>query len=113
MDSLTVVTLLSHYVGNYWAPTILSVGGTIAVALWRAFVHWANNKPTTWYWNPVTKKFFVKFVDRWLAKLFGRGVNDCNVKYEDTLTDEAKEELKKHLIKKYPILQIEIPKQDK
>jgi hypothetical protein len=34
---------------------------------------WALNKaPTTWYWNPVTKKFIVKWYWQLAATFFGK-----------------------------------------
>jgi hypothetical protein len=109
MDSLFVVTFLSQYVGHFWANLIFTSAIPLIIAGWRSLIHWANNRPTTWYWNPITKKFFIKWGDKQIARICGRGVNDCNFRYEENLPDEAKEELKKHLIKKYPLLQIKVP----
>jgi hypothetical protein len=113
MDSTAAVQALSGYMSVDNAIAIVGGAITIIIALWRALVVWANARPTTWYWNPLTKKFVLGWVSRWLARACGRGVNDCNVKYEEDLPDEAKKELKKRLVKKYPILQIEAPGEKK
>jgi hypothetical protein len=113
VDSATAVHELSKYMSVNDAIAIISATIGTVIALWRALVAWANKRPTTWYWNPLTRKFVLGWASKWLARACGRGVNDCNVKYEEDLPSEAKEELKKHLIQKYPILQIEAPGEKK
>lgn len=102
MDSTTVVEFLKQYMTEDIAKMVFSVLCIVVPFVWRALAAWATNRPTTWYWNPITKKFVLNRVSAYLGKIFTRGVNDCNVQYEKDLPPEAKEELRKMLAKKYP-----------
>lgn len=113
MDSTQIVSELLKYMNADYANMIYAVIVIVIPVLYRSLIHWANNRPTTWYWNPVTKKFAVRWLDKQIAKICGRGVNDCKIRYADDLPDEAKVELKKRLKKQYPLLQIEVPGEKK
>jgi hypothetical protein len=103
MDSTTVVNFLKQYMNEDLAIMVFGLLGILVPFIWRALASWAANRPTTWYWNPVTKKFVLGRASAALGKIFGRGVNDCNIRYEDNLPEEAKTELRKHVAEKYPI----------
>jgi hypothetical protein len=62
---------------------------------------------TTWYWNPVTKNYALKWIDKQIGKICGRGVNDCRIQYQENLPPEAIEALRKRINKTYPAPQIE------
>jgi hypothetical protein len=113
MDSATIVTILQKYMAADFANMIYAIIVIAIPVLYRALIAWANNRPTTWYWNPVTKKFAVKWLDKQVAKICGRGVNDCRIKYEKDLPDEAKLEIQKRLKKQHEFLNIEISKDGK
>ena len=102
MDSTEVVNFLKQYMNEDIAIMLFGVLGIVIPFLWRILASWATNRPTTWYWNPVTKKFVLNRVSAALGKMFGRGVNDCNVKYQDNLPPEAIETLRKRIEKTYP-----------
>ena len=109
MDSTTITAFLTHYLGPDWGVLAYSLLTVAVPVIYRMLISWANNRPTTWYWNSLTKKFVLKRTDKMIAAMFGRGTADCKARYEDNLPDEAKEELKKRLTKKYPLLQIPVP----
>lgn len=90
-----------------FAKMVFCVLCIVIPVLWRMLASWASNRPTTWYWNPVTKKFVLNRVSAILGKMFGRGVNDCNVQYEKDLPPEAIEALRDRINKTYPAPAIE------
>ena len=102
MDSTTIVNYLTQHLGSDWAKVIYGIIVMVIPVLYRIFIAWANNRKTTWYWNPVTKQFALKWLDRQLGKICGRGVNDSNFKYEDSLPPEAVEVLRKRIEDKFP-----------
>ena len=102
MDSTVVIDFLKQYMNEDFAKMVCGVLCVVVPVIWRMLASWASNRPTTWYWNPVTKKFVLNRVSAALGKMFGRGVNDCNVKYQDNLPPEAIETLRKRIEKTYP-----------
>jgi len=110
MDSTEIVNFFGLYVNSEWAKAFYGMLVIIIPIIYRGFIHWANNRKTTWYWNPITKKFFVKWLDKQIAKICGRGVNDCQAKYEKELPDDAKEEIQNRLKKNHEFLNIEVKK---
>lgn len=102
MDSTAIVNVLKQYMSEDVAIMTFGVLGIVVPFIWRALASWAANRPTTWYWNPLTKKFVLGRVSAALGRIFGRGVNDCNVKYQDGLPPEAIEALRKRIEQTYP-----------
>lgn len=102
MDSTEVINFLKQYMNEDFAKMVFGVLCVVIPVLWRVLASWAANRPTTWYWNPVTKRFVLNRVSAILGKTFGRGVNDCNTKYQDNLPPEAIEALRKRIEKTFP-----------
>lgn len=102
VDSTLVINAIAQHTGEDTAKVIFGVIGAVISVLWPVAAKWANDRKTTWYWNPITKKFVLDRVSKILGAIFGRGVNDSKVQYEDNLPPEAVEELRKMLAKKYP-----------
>lgn len=118
----TLIHELSKVIPRDTAATLLAILTPAALVAWRLLAEWATRKKTTWYWNPVTKKFVIGKIDKILAILFSKGVTKSNVQYEESLPPDAEEErlryaLKKHQIsedlkKKYPLLNVPVPGDD-
>lgn len=103
MDSTTIINFLQQYMPDDVSSMVYGLLCIAVPFLWRMLAVWASNRPTTWYWNPITKKFVVGRISKLLAVLFTRGVNDCNIKYQDKLPPEAIKELRKRIDKTYPV----------
>lgn len=103
LDSATIVNALAPHTGVEIAQVLFGVVGAAVTGLWPIAARWANNRKSTWYWNPITKKFVLDRASRWLGRVFGRGVNDSNVGYSGELPPEAIDALRKRINKTYPL----------
>lgn len=103
ISDTTLVHELSKIIPREIAETVLIILTPAALVAWRLLAEWATRKKTTWYWNPVTKKFVISRIDKILSILFSKGVVKSSIQYENNLPLDAEEEKLRYALKKYQI----------